>query len=250
MRTLQITLLKFTLNWKVAVQIKRLCHSPLSIKRSMEVNMNLTLNETRVIGSLIEKEITRPDLYPLSLNSLINACNQKSNREPVLELTEDTVQETIDQLINKGLASVLRRVGSRVIKMRHRLYDSGFDGSRFSPQELGIICVLFLRGPATPGELRIRTSRLCKFSSTIEIETVLKNLMVRDDGPFIVKLNKEAGKRGFRYAHLFCKEVDALSQKTESAPDNCLIYKDSERINVLEFKLAEVQNKFEEITIE
>ncbi len=212
--------------------------------------MNLTLNETRVIGSLIEKEITRPDLYPLSLNSLINACNQKSNREPVLELTEDTVQETIDQLINKGLASILRRVGSRVVKMRHRFYDSGFGGSRFSPQELGIICVLFLRGPATPGELRIRTSRLCKFSNTLEIEAVLKNLMVRDDGPFIVKLPRESGKREHRYTHLFCGEVEVVFQKVESGPEDCLIYKDKEQVNIAEFRLAAVQSKLEEITIE
>ncbi len=213
------------------------------------MEMNLTLNETRVIGSLIEKERTTPDLYPLSLNSLTNACNQKSNREPVLELSEDTVQETVDLLINKGLVGVLRGVGSRVIKMRHRFCDSGFEGLQFSAQELGIICVLFLRGPATPGELRARTSRLCQFGDTLELETVLKNLMDRDDGPFVVKLPREAGKRESRYAHLFSGEEGVVPQKTEPAPENGLINGDRERINILESKLAEMQSELEEVKL-
>ena len=213
------------------------------------MEMNLTLNETRVIGSLIEKERATPDLYPLSLNSLTNACNQKSNREPVLELSEDTVQETVDQLINKGLVGILRGVGSRVVKMRHRFCDSEFDGFQFSSQALGIICVLFLRGPATPGELRTRTSRLCKFGDPFELEAVLKNLMDRDDGPFVVKLPREAGKRESRYAHLFSGEVDVVPQKAEPAPENGLICGDRERINILESKLEEVQNELEEIKL-
>ena len=171
------------------------------------MNIQLTLNEARVIGSLIEKEHTTPEQYPLSLNALTNACNQKSSRDPVMHLDEGAVQETVDGLIKKRLISEKTGFGSRVPKYQHRFCNTDFGELTLSDQELGIICVLLLRGPQTPGELRIRSERLCKFSDVSETEAVLKHLMEREDGPFIVRLPREAGKRESRYAHLFCGAV-------------------------------------------
>ncbi|MCP4041729.1 MAG: DUF480 domain-containing protein, partial [Gammaproteobacteria bacterium] len=171
------------------------------------MDIELTPYAARIIGALIEKEITTPDQYPLSLNALTNACNQKSNRDPVLELDEVTVQETLDQLTKKSLISEKSGYGSRVIKYRHRLCNSEFGPLQFAPQELGIICMLLLRGPQTPGELRTRTGRLCRFSDVQEVETCLGGLMDREDGPFVTRLHREAGKRESRYQHLFCGDV-------------------------------------------
>jgi uncharacterized protein YceH (UPF0502 family) len=171
------------------------------------VDVTLTLYEARVIGCLIEKEITTPDQYPLSLNALVSACNQKSNREPVLALDESTVQQTVDELIKKRLVLDKSGFGSRVVKYQHRFCNSEFGKLKLSPQELGVICVLLLRGPQTPGELRSRTNRLCRFSDVHEVESTLVQLMERDDGPFVVRLPQEAGKRESRYAQLFCGEV-------------------------------------------
>jgi uncharacterized protein len=137
----------------------------------MEAVMNIEFspNEARVIGCLIEKEITTPDQYPLSLNALTNACNQKTNRDPVLELSEAEVQHSVDTLMRKYMVSDKSAgYGGRVTKYKHRFCNTEFGPLKFSKQELGIICVLLLRGPQTPGELRARTNRLCEFSGAIE----------------------------------------------------------------------------------
>ena len=172
------------------------------------MNIELSAYEARVIGSLIEKEQTTPEQYPLSLNALTNACNQKSSREPVMSLDEGIVQETVDGLIKKRLVSEKTGFGSRVVKYQHRFCNTDFGDLAFSPQELGIICVLLLRGAQTPGELRIRSERLCKFNDVHETEAVLERLMQREDGPFVVRLPREPGKRESRYAHLFCGDVE------------------------------------------
>lgn len=179
------------------------------------MDINLSAHETRVIGCLIEKEITTPDQYPLSLNALTSACNQKSNREPVLALDEATVQQTLDELIKKRLVLDKSGFGSRVVKYQHRFCNSEFGNLKFSDQELGIICVLLLRGPQTPGELRTRTNRLCKFDDVHEVESTLARLVERDDGPFVVCLPREAGKRESRYAHLFSGEVEAANSRQQ-----------------------------------
>jgi uncharacterized protein YceH (UPF0502 family) len=172
------------------------------------LNIQLDAYEARVIGSLIEKEHTTPEQYPLSLNALTNACNQKSSRDPVMNLDEGIVQETVDGLIKKRLVSEKTGFGSRVVKYQHRFCNTDFGDLTFSAQELGIICVLLLRGVQTPGELRIRSERLCKFSDVQETEAVLEHLMAREDGPFVVRLPREPGKRESRYAHLFCGDVE------------------------------------------
>ena len=152
------------------------------------MNMNLSLYETRVKGCLMEKAITTPDQYPLSLNALVNACNQKSNREPVLELKETTVKDIAEGLIKKYLVS--RVDGSRVTKYQHRFCNTEFGVLHLSENAIGIICELFLRGPQTPGELRNRTERLCKFKDVNEVETELTNLMAREE-PLVVKIPRE-----------------------------------------------------------
>jgi len=175
------------------------------------LDSQLSFYEARVIGCLIEKEITTPEQYPLSLNALTNACNQKSNREPVLELSEAVVQETVDALVKKRLISEKSGFGSRVAKYQHRFCNTDFSDLKLSQQELGIICVLLLRGPQTPGELRSRTDRLCKFSDVHEVETVLQRLMERDGGPLVARLPREAGKRESRYLQLFSEAAPELN---------------------------------------
>ena len=170
------------------------------------MNLELTLHETRVIGCLIEKEITTPEQYPLSLNALTNACNQKSNRDPVLDLDEATVQQLVDQLAKKRLVSEQSGYGNRVPKFQHLFCNTNFGTLKFSPQELAIVCELFLRGAQTPGELRSRASRLCRFGDVTEVEAVLDRLGSREDGPFVLRLARESGKRESRYAHLFSGE--------------------------------------------
>lgn len=176
--------------------------------------VNLSLYETRVIGVLIEKSATTPDQFPLSLNALTTGCNQKTNREPVLELSEAEVQDTIDSLDKKGYMQEVR-FGSRVPKYQHRFANTEFSEFKFNKKEISIICVLFLRGPQTPGELRTRTNRLCEFTDVQETEQVLQKLQ---DENYIVKLERQPGKRESRYAHLFSGEVtEALAGPEESA---------------------------------
>src|ERR1700730_15536959 len=177
------------------------------------MNIELSQNEARVIGCLLEKEVTTPDQYPLSLNALTNACNQKTNRDPVVELSEAVVQQTVDALMKKYLVSDKSAgYGGRVTKYKHRFCNTEFGSLKFSKQEFGIICVLLLRGPQTPGELRGRTNCLGDFVDREQVEATRKGLMSREDEPFIARLPRAAGARESRYAHLFSGAI-------ESAPE-------------------------------
>lgn len=185
------------------------------------MNIHLSPVEARVIGCLIEKAITTPDQYPLSVNALTNACNQKSNRDPVLELDERTVQETIDALVKKHLVLEKSGFGSRVPKYQHRFCNTGFGTLEFSPQETAVVCELLLRGPQTPGELRSRASRMAQIRDVSEVEAALTSLAARPDGPFVTRLAREPGRRESRYAHLFSGEVAAsAAPDAVSAPDD------------------------------
>ncbi|MEP2652152.1 MAG: YceH family protein, partial [Paraglaciecola sp.] len=166
--------------------------------------MQLTPLQARIIGVLLEKEITTPDQYPLSLNSLTLGCNQKSNRDPVMHLTESEVQNTLDELRVKKLIFEQTSSGSRVTKYKHRFCNTEFSDLKFSRQQLAIICVTLLRGPQTPGELRTRTNRLAEFANVDEVETSLNTLQALNDLQLVTKLEREPGKRESRYAHLFC----------------------------------------------
>ncbi|MDH3915106.1 MAG: DUF480 domain-containing protein [Chromatiales bacterium] len=178
----------------------------------MNLETRLTLQEARVIGALIEKQIATPDQYPLSLNALKNACNQKSSREPVMDMSESEVQSVLDELARKHLVMERSGFGSRVPKYKQRFCNTEFAGLQFSPQELGIICVLLLRGPQTPGQLRSHTHRLCQFQDVGEVESVLGELARRSDGPFVTKLPREAGRRESRYDQLFGAEREDAEQ--------------------------------------
>lgn len=204
----------------------------------------LTAPEARVIACLIEKEVSTPEHYPLSLNSLTNACNQKSNREPVMQLTESEVQQAVDELIKKHLVSEKSGFGSRVVKYQHRFFNSEFGGARFNAQQMGVVCELLLRGPQTPGELRSRTSRLCKFSDVSEVEQVLNELMRHDEGPFVARLPREPGRRDSRYAQLFCGEVE-MAEITPASPAETMVSSDSERLEHLEQVVAQLRQELD-----
>jgi uncharacterized protein YceH (UPF0502 family) len=175
------------------------------------MNIELSREEARVIGCLIEKQITTPDQYPLSLNALTNACNQKSNRDPVMALDEPSVQHIVDTLARRHFVMEKSGFGSRVPKFQHRFCNSEYGPLKFSPQELAIVCELLLRGPQTPGELRTRASRMAAFTDTGAVEAALASLAERADGPFVVRLPREPGRRDSCYAHLFSGPISAAS---------------------------------------
>jgi uncharacterized protein len=212
------------------------------------MTVELTPLEARVIGCLIEKEVTTPDYYPLSLNSLTAACNQKSNRDPVMSLSEAEVLEAIDSLTARRLVSDESSFNSRTSKYQHRFCNTEFGDLKFSAQERGIICSLLLRGAQTPGELRTRTNRLCEFNDVKEAEQVLEQLANRETSPLVVKLAREPGKRESRYQHLFCGEVD-ISQLAPLNVATSDIVKDS-IIASLELEVANLKEEIQRLTLQ
>ena len=179
------------------------------------MNIELSPVEARVIGCLIEKQITTPDQYPLSLNALVNGCNQKSNRDPVMSADEAEIQTTLDHLIRKHLVIEKSGFGSRVAKYQHRFCNTEFGPLKFTPQELAIVCELLVRGPQTAGELRTRAARMASFSDVGQIEAALDSLSSRADGPFVRRLPREPGRRDSRYAHLFSGAVTVAAPGEE-----------------------------------
>ena len=171
--------------------------------------MHLSANQQRVIGCLLEKQSTTPEHYPLSLNALTNACNQKSNRDPVVNLSESEVQQTLDELISQHLVTLDEGLSGRVNKYDHRFCNTEFSSLQLSTQQRAIICLLLLRGAQTPGELRTRSARLADFTNVSEVETALSAL-AKDD--YVTKLEREPGKRESRYMHLFADPAVAPSQ--------------------------------------
>ncbi|CNF96213.1 YceH family protein [Yersinia frederiksenii] len=176
---------------------------------------SLNALEARVIGCLLEKQVTTPEQYPMSLNGVTIACNQKTNREPVMELSESEVQQTLDFLLKKHL--IRTQSGNRVMKYEHRFCNSEFGNLKFSPAELAVITTLLLRGAQTPGELRTRTNRMYEFTDVAETEEVLTQLSLREDGPFVVRLAREPGKRESRFMHLFSGDIAPTLPVDESA---------------------------------
>jgi hypothetical protein len=186
------------------------------------IRMNITLHpiEARIIGSLMEKSMITPDQYPLSLNALVNACNQKSSREPVMSLSEREVAATLEGLQKRYLVREKSGFGGRVPKYHYRLYNDEIGEFRFSPAERAVVCLLLLRGPQTPGELRSRAGRMHEFADTDEVERTLEALMGYDDGPFVARLAREPGRREARYAQRFCGDVPADARvEVWSAPE-------------------------------
>ena len=210
--------------------------------------IELTANEARVIGCLIEKQTATPDQYPLSLNALTNACNQKSNRDPVLALGERDVQAVVDGLMRRQLVLEKSGFGSRVPKFQHLFCNTQFGSLKFSPQGTAIICELLLRGPQTPGELRTHAARLAPLHDVSEVETELEELATRPDGPFVARLTREPGRRESRYMHLFSGEAPPFVEEEPRAVARRAVFDgvgviaaDAERIAALEAAVAELR---------
>ncbi|EKS6728075.1 YceH family protein [Enterobacter mori] len=177
--------------------------------------------EARVVGSLLEKQVTTPEQYPLSVNAVTMACNQKTNREPVMNLSEHDVQDVLDALVKRHYLRTVSGFGNRVTKYEQRFCNSEFGDLKLSSAEVAVITTLLLRGAQTPGELRTRASRMHEFSDMQEVEQTLEGLAAREDGPYVVRLAREPGKRESRYMHLFSGDVDAASATAESdRPEN------------------------------
>jgi uncharacterized protein YceH (UPF0502 family) len=206
-------------------------------------NVRLTDNEARVLGSLVEKEITTPDYYPLSLNALVNACNQKSNRDPMMNLNDDAVRQALHSLNEKGLAGNASSAGdSRVPKYEHRIQEA----FNFTRRETAIMCVLMLRGPQTPGELRGRSERMHRFEDLTDVQSTLQKLMTREE-PLVKVLPRQPGTKESRYAHLLCGEKpewEAPAPMVEAHAENS---EDSERLARLESEVADLRREIADL---
>ncbi|USD43940.1 YceH family protein [Vibrio sp. SCSIO 43135] len=210
------------------------------------MTIELTAIEARIIGCLIEKEVTTPDYYPLTLNGLTTACNQKSNREPVMALSDAEVQDALEGLIAKRLVSDESGFNSRASKYQHRFCNTEFGDLKLTEQEKGIVCCMLLRGPQTPGELRTRTNRLCQFGDVKEVESVLDAMASRESGALVVKLPREAGKRESRYQHLFSGEVDIEALAQYAAPA-APVAASNTRLDELESEVAALKQELAEL---
>ena len=180
--------------------------------------LNLTVNEARVIGCLMEKSVTTPEQYPLTLNALTNACNQKSSREPVMSLTQGVVQHTVRELEGKHLLRVEDNFKRGVEKYTQRFCNSSYSELQLDSAQFAIVCLQLLRGPQTPGELRARSGRLHEFGDNAEVVTALTSLIERDGDALVVKLPRTPGRKDAEYMHLFCGAVDveAYAEKVQS----------------------------------
>ncbi len=178
-------------------------------------------NELRIIGCLIEKELTTPDNYPLSLNALTNACNQKSNRDPLMDLSEILVRQTADNLVNRSILSNKSGGNSRVVKYSHRLRreDRLFDELAFDDDEVAVLAVLFLRGAQTLNEIKTRTSRLYPFENLEAVADTIAKLEAHKDGPFATMVGRASGQKEDRYDHLMSRDAVAPSVKAAQGAD-------------------------------
>jgi len=216
---------------------------------------NLSPEELRVLGSLVEKAATTPEQYPLSVNALRNACNQKSSRDPVMQLDEPSVREAITSLTRRSLVRTGSGYGGRVSKFAHRFGEAA-SGLELGADEVAVLCVLFLRGPQTPGELRARTQRLHEFADTAAVEAVLERLEQHPEGPFVRRLERQPGKREHRYAHCFgaqsepgeaeaavARPASAPAREPEPAGDGL-----EARVEALETELRELRQRLDRLT--
>lgn len=206
----------------------------------------LTATEARVIGCLLEKQVTTPEQYPLSVNAVTLACNQKTNREPVLNLSEHEVQEQLDALVKRHYLRTVSGFGNRVTKYEQRFCNSEFGDLKLNSAEVAVITTLLLRGAQTPGELRSRAARMHEFSDMQEVEQTLENLASREDGPFVLRLAREPGKRESRYMHLFSGDVETLINVVEAvspAEDESL----AARVDALENEVAKLKQRLDSL---
>lgn len=216
------------------------------------VKFSISPVEARVLGCLIEKEATTPDVYPLTANSLLAACNQKSSREPVMALDNDQLMTAMNSLIDRTLASTWQFGRNRTVKYQHKLRHRVSDEFDFSLPELAVVCVLLLRGPQTIGEIRSRSARIHEFENLDAIATVLQTLeQDTGGGPYVTMLAREEGRKESRYAHLFCGDVDetilavAAPERSTSSDDDRLQALVQE-VGELRAELNKLEQRFED----
>ncbi len=197
--------------------------------------------EARVLGALIEKQVTTPDYYPLTLNALVNACNQTSSRDPVVNYDEATVMRALDGLRDQKLASVTTGAESRVPRYRHKLTER----FELSPAELATLCILILRGPQTSGEIRTRSGRLHEFASIAEVEATLDALAARQPDALVTKLPRQPGLKESRFAHLLSGKVTSAS--AETSPVSSPVTPAPDRTAQLEQEVAVIRQQLEEL---
>jgi len=213
---------------------------------------NLSANECRILGSLMEKSVTTPEQYPLTLNALVNACNQKSARTPVMSLSQGTVQHTVRSLDEQHLMRIEENFKRGVEKYTQRLCNSSYSELQFDTAQFAIVCLLLLRGPQTPGELRARSGRLHEFADNNEVVTALENLAEHPVDPLVVQLPRSPGRKDSEYMHLLSGEVDieahaqqvAAAQPERSEPRSSLAQLE-QRLGELEAEVAQLKQRLE-----
>ena len=210
---------------------------------------NLTVNETRIVGCLMEKAVTTPEQFPLTLNALTLACNQKSSRDPVLSLDQDTVRRTSRLLEDKGLVTREENFRTGVAKYRQRFCNTPFSDRQFTGEEYAVVCVLLLRGPQTPGELRTRTTRMAAFADNDAVSVTLTGLLDpdREGGAVVARLPRVPGRRDHQYAHLFAGEIESVEAQDRPAaattPRTSRVDELEARVQALEAELAALRQE-------
>jgi hypothetical protein len=211
---------------------------------------NLTANEARVIGCLMEKSVVTPDQYPLTLNALMNACNQKSSRDPVMSLEQGIVQRTSRDLEAKNLVRAQENFKSGVEKYAQCFCNTHFGDLKFDPPQFAIVCLLLLRGPQTPGELRARSGRLHIFADNAAVVDALTGLSERQGNPLVVKLPRTPGRKDAEYMHLFSGPVDVEEHASQAqavmaagTPERVSVSELAQRISRLEAEVAELKEQ-------
>ena len=210
------------------------------------MDIQLTANEARVIGCLMEKSVITPDQYPLSLNALVNACNQKSSRDPVMSLEQGVVERTVKDLIARGLV-MTQEFGSRVEKYQQRLCNTHFADIKFSAAEFAVVTLLLLRGPQTPGELKAHSGRLYDFAELAEAEATVEALLTRSDGPFVARLPREPRRKDHAYAHLFGDRIESAPLDYRAAESSEAPATRPSALAALEARVATLEQELAEL---
>jgi len=211
-------------------------------------DLNLSPSEARVIGCLMEKSVVTPDLYPLTLNALTNACNQKSSRNPVMSLTQGEVQHTVRELEGKSLLSVEENFKRGVEKYKHRFCNTPFSDLQLDAAQFAIVCLLLLRGPQTPGELRVRSGRLHEFADNSAVVEVLSTLIDREQGDaLLVKLPRMPGRKDSEYMHLFSGPVDIEEYQSKAPEARASEPSAREKIAELEQRVSQLESEVAEL---
>ena len=218
------------------------------------IPLDLTENEIRVLGCLMEKSITTPDQYPLTLNALTNACNQKSGRNPVMSLSQGTVQHTIRSLEERRCIRIEESFKRGTEKYTQRFCNTSFSELQFDSAQYAIVCLLLLRGPQTPGEIRARSPRLHEFENNAEVVTAATSLVKREGEPLLVQLPRTPGRKDAEFMHLFAGPVDVdayaseaqASRESESTPRTS-VAELTQRVSDLEEEVAELKRKLDNL---